>query len=158
MRRFIFVPIVIAALAAFGAVGAMAGGTAVNVTVPSSISMTGLNATYAATIPAGTSADIDAALTITTNNYSGYTLTVAAVDPSFNNGVAPTMPLSVDVLSIGATFAPIAAIAQAGVIVKATGVPTAGDSFTVRQSISVPAGQTSGLYTLNETFVAVANP
>lgn len=155
MRRFIFVPIVIAALAALGAVGALADNTAVNVTVPSTISMTGLAATYAVNIPAGTVGNVDAALTITTNNASGYKLTVTAVDASF---IAATdiMPLTVDALSIGGT--PLGVIALAGTAVRTTAAPTAGDVFTVRQAISVPAAQTSGVYTLNETFVAVANP
>lgn len=161
---------VLVVLGVFGVVGAVVAsadsssqGTQLNVTVPSSISMTGLAATYAATIPAGTSANIDTGpVTIATNANGGYTLKVAAAVQNFQGAnPADQLDISFDTLSAcNASFASCVgagALTTAGTTVKVTSAPTAGDVIGVRQSINVPSSVPADVYTLSETYTATAN-
>lgn len=157
--RLVLIPALVVGLAAIGAVAAFAdsGTTQLSVTVPSSISMIGPAATYTASIPAGTTGNIDTPVTISTNNSSGYSLTIAAVGANFHSAVGGyDFGIDADTLGLGAT--PVGPLTQAGTVVKNSTGMAAGDVIAVRQSIAVPGNQPGGVYSVTETFTAIANP
>ena len=166
--RAFFVPLLVVVFGIVGAVAASAGsasqGTQIDVTVPSSISMTGLAASYSITIPSGTTGVLNTGLvTIITNNGNGYTLKVAASGQNFV-GANPVDMLDISFDTLAAcdasftTCVSVGALTTAGTTVKTTSVPTAGDVIGVRQSINVPGSVSADTYAVTETFTATANP
>ncbi|MFI5284132.1 MAG: hypothetical protein ACHQ0J_13530 [Candidatus Dormibacterales bacterium] len=156
--RFIvpFLGLVVAAFAV-ASISASASSTSsstnLNVSVPSTITMTGIAASYTASIPAGTTFDeMVGPAVITTNNATGYSLTVAS-NGDFVAG-SHSFPAANDQVSAGGgtpgslSTTPFL-IAQSG----AAGT----DTLPLHNSITVPPTQPGATYTLVETYVASTN-
>jgi len=168
MMRFVR-PIIGAAFAAgalaLGIVGASAASTSstttLSLTVPTTITMSGLNASYSATIPAGTSAAITTGpLSIATNNTAGFTLNVKAGSTAFL-GASASFPNNADHLSLDAC--PVSAACAGGDFNNTQGTDlvnthnAAAVTVSVIHTITVTPTQAGDIYVNTAIYTATAN-
>jgi len=138
--------------------------TTLTLTVGSSISMTGLAATYSATAPAGATTEIDTGpVTIATNNATGYNLALVAAAANFvGSNPAHTMPVGDDSISAcSSTFTSCGtavALSTGLNVIKTTAAATAGDVVGVKNMVAVPGAQIADTYTLGVSYIATTNP
>jgi hypothetical protein len=129
--------------------------TNLSLNVPSTITMTGIAASYSASIPAGTSFDVvEGPAVIMTNNPTGYSLTVQA-DGAFTAG-SNSISSTIDSVSAG-SGAPVGLRAASARQIALTSAPST-DTWTLHNLISVPGTAVPATYTLVETYVATTNP
>lgn len=169
LKRVFGVGLVIVGILAVGVSSALAASssqsTTLNLTVPTSISLTGLAASYSSAAPAGVTTNLDTGpVTVITNNTTGYTLKVAAGAANFV-GVNPAnvIPIGDDMVSTcDGTFSSCAggppALTTTGTTVKTTSGPTSGDVIGIRHGIAVPGSSAADTYSLSVTYTATANP
>ena len=164
------VGLMMAGILAIGVVSVLAASsgqsTTLNVTVPTSISLTGLAASYSLTAPAGINTSVvTGPITISTNNSTGYTLKVAAGAANFVGTINPAnvMPASADAVAYcpstdGTGCTPSQPLTTGGITVHSTTAPTTGDIFTVSHVFVVPGDQPADTYTGTVTYTATSNP
>jgi hypothetical protein len=139
--------------------------TTLSLTIPSTITLSGLAADYSGTGPAGSATNIDTGpLTVTTNSGNGYHLALQASGPNFVGAGANgyVFAISNDMLSIvscpagdACSSAALSDLSAVQLLNRTTS--TAGDVFTVRHAISPPANQPPDTYSVSVTYTATTN-
>lgn len=158
------VGILVVGLATVSAQASSSSSTTLNLSVGSTVSMTGLAATYNVTAPAGVVTNVDTGpMTIATNDSLGYTLLISATGANFV-GLTPsnTIPITDDALWVcfGASFGscgPGGTASTTPTAVFGTTAASAGDIIGIRHAISVPATQPADTYSDSFTYTAQAN-
>jgi hypothetical protein len=138
--------------------------TTLSFTVPATISMTGLAASYSGTAPPGATTTIGTGpITIATNDPLGWNLTLSGTQ--FNG--PGSLAASIDTASASpcpvvgtpgagnqcTTFA-MSSTAQTLVVTNGTANNV---TFSVNHAITVPAAQPPGVYTNTTTYIATGN-
>jgi hypothetical protein len=142
--------------------------TQVSLTIPSTISMSGLAAAYNnPNGAAGVANDVRTGpLTINTNNPTGYNLVLTAAGANFT-GLRPgnTFGIGADSVSVwDAAFTaingPAFALSTTGSTIMNTTVATAagGDTFGVKHIVAPAANTIPDTYSVNVTYTASVNP
>jgi len=151
--------LLVASMTAFAATST----TTLSLTIPTSITLSGVAASYSGTGPAGVATVItNGPLTIQTNSSLGYTFTVTPSTNVFTAGTL-TFPVQQDVVSTtcptGATCSAAGGLVPTGqqLVKTSTATSATGDAITVTHTITPPAGQAPGTYSVGLSYVATAN-
>jgi hypothetical protein len=173
MNRF-FRPIVATAFAGALLVGGVSSAfaaqssqsTTLSLTVPITLSLSGLAATYSATSPAGVTVHLVAGpMTVTTNNGLGYNMIAKANTATFagTGGNLSSIPVGNDSLVVVAcptgdtcpVAAPLSNLSPISLLNRTTS--TNGDTFSVDNAIAIPGALPADTYSILVTFTAQSN-
>jgi hypothetical protein len=167
IKSFLAVALVAAGALFIGVSAASAATTSSSTTltanVPSTLSLSGLAASYSAVAPSGLMTPIcTGPLTVTTNNPGGYTLTLTWANANFVSGansfsIRKDMSTRADTSCANpGTLADNFGIANNPVPIFSTVAP-GSDTFDIVHQITVPAGQPAGAYAVNVTYTVTDN-
>jgi hypothetical protein len=136
--------------------------TTITLSVPASISMTGLAPTYSKVAPSGVTTRIDNQMTVNTNDPLGYSLSVTYSSSTFNGGSGHSFAASNDMVSKCDGTGTFCGTGTAGgnttpVVLFTTSSANAADQFVIAHSIAVPASQAPDSYSIGITYTATAN-
>jgi hypothetical protein len=144
--------------AALGSSPAFAAGSpvAITATVNQTISMTGPPATLALSGNPGTTATGNVAYTVTTNDASGYTVTVTPSAAYFANGGNSIPNSAMGYVPNGGSQINFSNSTPITAVNKSTVSGASGDAYTDTFSLAIPANAAAGAYTESFTYLAVA--
>jgi hypothetical protein len=134
--------------------------TTLNLSVPPSISLTGLATSYSAVAPAGVTTRIDNQMTVNTNDPAGYTLSLAFGSATFVGSPGHSFAASRDMVSkcdSTGTFCGVGTAGGGTFDVFTTTSANPSDQFVIAHSIAVPASQAPDSYSIGLTYTATAN-
>jgi hypothetical protein len=144
---------------------AASASTQLSFTIPVTLSMSGFQASYAGQGPAGSTTPVDmTGISVSTNNPTGYSLTVASTTASFQGSGTHSFASTNDDVHIiqdagcpsGDTCLAGAALSTGAtpILTRSTATTGAGDSFGIRNQITPPASSAPDTYSITEQFVA----
>lgn len=164
IKSFFGAGLLVAGILAVGLVSVAAQsssqGTTLNLTVQSTISMTGLAASYSAPAPAGVVTFVNTGpITVATNDPLGYSLLISASSANFSSGpnsfaLNDTIQIC-DVNVQNCVAGP--QISTTPQVVFSTAAATGGDVHDVTHGIMVPDTAPGGVYSDSFTYTATAN-
>ncbi len=136
--------------------------TTITLSVPASISMTGLATSYSKVAPSGVTTRVDNQMTVNTNDPLGFSLSLTYGSANFNGGAGHSFAASNDMVSVCDATGTFCGTGIAGgntspVTLFTTSSANASDQFVIAHSIAVPASQAPDSYSIGITYTASAN-